>query len=96
MFCRVSHIEVNNHKVSNLIKSVTLAKVDQVKREMAYHGDTINAPARKQEEGNNYHVNLLISAEARNVLTLNDFSALRSLGSLKLRGRKEDIEVFTM
>ncbi|CAN5406988.1 adenylate cyclase Cya2 [soil metagenome] len=76
--------------------TVTLTEVGQVKREMAYHGDTINTAARLEAECNGLQVNILVSKAALDALTLNDYTGLRPLGLVKLRGRVEEIEVFTI
>ena len=63
---RKNHYESNygfipQFKAGLNLGSVTVAEVGEIKREIAYHGDTINTAARIQAKCNEYQCDLLAS-----------------------------------
>ncbi|SHJ06866.1 adenylate cyclase [Pseudozobellia thermophila] len=73
-----------------------VAEVGSVKKELAYHGDVINTAARIQEECNNHKASLLISETLLNELDLGSTYLPTSLGSILLKGKHSEINVYTI
>ena len=73
-----------------------VAEVGSVKKELAYHGDVINTSARIQAECNSYNVSLLISEKLLKDLQLDKFSISRSLGNVRLKGKKEEVKIYAV
>ena len=66
------------------------------KREIGYFGDTINTAARIQEACKEYKHSLLVSGELLSRMDLQPTYSTVSLGKVRLRGREEEIELFTV
>ena len=60
------------------------------KKEIAYHGDTINTAARIQSKCNDFDRVLLISRELQKMLENNSFR-FEDLGSIPLKGKKNKV-----
>ncbi len=75
---------------------VTATEIGDIKREIAYHGDTLNTASRIQDLCNKYSSKMLISEKLNNVLgNLNGFVS-REEGELLLRGKKENTRIFSV
>ena len=73
---------------------VTVVEVGNLKREIAYHGDTINVAARIQEQCKTFERTLLISDKAYNrIMDMPNYS-FENVGEFVLRGRKKSIQLF--
>ena len=70
---------------------LVVVEVGSVKKELAYHGDVINTTARIQDQCNRYGMDLLISQQLLQDLTLNGQYELEEIGSLILKGKKEEL-----
>lgn len=75
------------------VGQVMVTEVGKYKKEIAYHGDTMNTTARIQAQCNTYQRGLLISGVLKDQLTGYSF---RSLGKVTLRGKSAPIEVFSL
>ena len=73
---------------------VTAVEVGDIKREIAYHGDTINTASRIQDVCNTYGENLLISSDVANSPSVRNTYHVKSMGSLALRGKEQPTEIF--
>lgn len=74
---------------------ITTVEVGVVKREIAYHGDTINTAARIQGLCNQYNSSLLVSDSVKSVLpNLEADYKIESLGKIALKGKDELVELF--
>lgn len=73
-----------------------VAEVGVVKKELAFHGDVINTSARIQAECNKHNVAVLISEELKDALQIDNEYSTRSIGNLLLKGKKEELNVFTI
>lgn len=69
------------------VGSVVVAEVGEEKREIAYHGDTINTAARIQSECGKQEEEILISNELCALLTPNDNYEFISKGEVQLKGK---------
>tara|TARA_R110002073_G_scaffold14554_3_gene59378 strand:+ start:1094 stop:2134 length:1041 start_codon:yes stop_codon:yes gene_type:complete len=74
---------------------VTVTEVGKYKKEIAYHGDTINTAARIQEKCNELKQELLISENLKNKLSTSGFT-FNKLGSIELKGKEEQVLLFAV
>ena len=74
---------------------VVATEVGKYKKEIAYHGDTINTAARIQGKCNEFKQELLLSESLKNKL---DPTAIefQLLGSIPLRGKRADVNIYTI
>jgi adenylate cyclase len=75
---------------------VTTGEIGVVKKEIIFTGDVLNATARIQGLCNTYGVDLLLSADLKEYLQLGPDMEFRSLGKSELRGKREEVELFTI
>jgi adenylate cyclase len=76
------------------IGPVTVVEVGSTKREIAYHGDTINVASRIQEQCKIFNSSLLISEDVyEKVKELKDYR-FKNVGEFVLRGRKNSIQLY--
>ena len=76
--------------------NVTTGEIGAIKKEIIFTGDVLNATARIQGLCNSYKVELLISADLLKNMDLDPEFQVRPLGQSELRGRKENIELYTI
>lgn len=72
---------------------IIVTEVGRLKREIAYHGDTINVASRIQGKCRELDSELLISKIARDKISSNDYT-FKSLDFIQLRGKSESTEIF--
>ena len=75
---------------------VTAVEVGEIKRDIAYHGDTLNTAARIQSICNKYNKSFLISQDIKNSTDLENIYNIESLGQITLKGKDIPIEVFSL
>ena len=75
---------------------VITGEIGDVKREIVYHGDTVNTAARIRSECTTFKKNLLLSGELLNKLTITDYLSPQSIGTIRLRGKVEEMELFSI
>lgn len=75
---------------------VTTAEVGEIKKEIAYHGDTMNIAARIQEKCNHFDRTLLISELFHKELSFHSAFDLELMGDELLKGKHEAINVFAV
>ena len=75
---------------------VMAGEVGVVKREIAFSGDVLNTTARIQSKCNELGVNVLLSEKLVRALPVPMQRAARILGSLPLRGKADEVVVYTM
>jgi len=76
--------------------TVTTGEIGVLKKEIIFTGDVLNTAARIQGLCNTYNVDILISDQLRNKLMSDAEIQTQTLGSTELRGRKENVELFTV
>lgn len=74
---------------------VTVTEVGKYKKEIAYHGDTINTAARIQGKCNEFDQELLISENLKNKLENSTFE-FEPLGNIPLKGKAKEVEIFAV
>jgi len=74
---------------------ITVTEVGKYKKEIAYHGDTINTAARIQGKCNAFKQEFLISEGLKNELDNSDFG-FDKLGSIDLKGKEEQVALYAV
>lgn len=74
---------------------VTATEVGRYKKEIAYHGDTLNTAARILAKCNEFNEMILISDNLRKLVITTDFQ-FKPMGNVPLRGKKETVEIFAV
>jgi adenylate cyclase len=75
---------------------VTTGEIGALKKEIIFTGDVLNATARIQGLCNQYNVDLLISGDLMKNSTIDTEFQIKSLGENELRGKKENIALYTI
>ncbi|WP_323756052.1 adenylate/guanylate cyclase domain-containing protein [Roseivirga sp.] len=75
---------------------VTVAEVGEIKREIAYHGDTMNITSRIQEKCNHYDRLLLVSECYYDKISHQKGHVQELLGEEELRGKNELIKIYAI
>ncbi len=79
------------------VGEVTVTEVGKYKREIAYHGDTINTAARIQGPCNALEQDLLLSAQLADALSSADGPYQFSpIGSVPLKGKQQPVTICTV
>lgn len=74
---------------------ITIAEVGKYKKEIAFHGDTINTASRIQGLCNKFHQDLLISALLVQRLNI-DEKFVKEEGVVNLKGKSEAVKVYSV
>ena len=85
---------VPEFKVGANLGSITVAEVGDIKREIAYHGDTINTAARIQSVCNKYGKSFIISENLKDQIEWDESFITEFLDSIKLKGKEMEIKLF--
>lgn len=75
--------------------TVTSTEVGKYKREIAYHGDTLNTAARIQAKCNEYRAELLIGESLIDHLEGSSYLT-KQIGNLQLRGKQTEVGIYTV
>lgn len=75
---------------------VTTAEVGEIKKEIAYHGDTMNIAARIQEKCNDFDRTFLISEFFHSELQSNGVFDLELMGEEQLKGKRQKISIYAV
>ena len=75
---------------------VTTAEVGEIKKEIAYHGDTMNIAARIQDKCNDFDESLLMSEFFHTQLTSDEAFEVRLMGEELLRGKNKTVKIFAI
>jgi adenylate cyclase len=78
------------------IGEVTTGEIGIIKKDIIFTGDALNTTARIQGLCNKYDVDILISEDLITALQLGNEFQIVSLGKNDLRGKVEDLELFTI
>lgn len=81
-------------KASVHLGKITVAEVGDIKREIAYHGDTINIAARIQSLCNKYNKLFLISNALKNSLPQVNPYKIEFVDETILKGKTEKIKIY--
>jgi adenylate cyclase len=83
-------------KASVNIGEITVAEVGDIKREIAYHGDTINTAARIQEMCNMYKSSFLISEALNEYVKKSELFSTTFLDEKLLKGKTKLVKLFSV
>ena len=72
---------------------VTAVEVGDIKRDIAYHGDTLNTASRIQSICNNYDKKFLSSVYVLKNMQINKAFKVESMGTVMLKGKTETVEI---
>lgn len=75
---------------------VTAVEIGDIKRDIAYHGDTLNTAARIQSVCNDYQKKFLISAYALDSLDPQHQIKTEAIGDILLRGKSVKVGIFSV
>lgn len=78
------------------IGQVTVVEVGEIKRDIAYHGDTLNTASRIQAVCNEFNKRFLVSNTVLERLALGKEIDTESLGSIQLRGKVAKIDITSL
>lgn len=78
------------------VGKVVVAEVGDIKREIAYHGDTMNTAARIQGQCNTVGKDLLISHALLERLTLDGRYSSQHEGDIPLKGKSEKVNIYSV
>ena len=87
---------VPEFKASSHVGIITVAEVGDIKREIAFHGDTINTAARIQTKCNVYNKNFLISESLKDNLEQDDRFVIDFVDETILKGKAEKIKIYSV
>jgi len=85
--------EIPQFKAGLHMGKVTAVEVGDIKRDIAYHGDTLNTAARIQSICNNYDKRFLSSVYVLNNVKVNNLFKIESIGAVILKGKTEAVEI---
>ena len=83
-------------KASVNIGEITVAEVGDIKREIAYHGDTINTAARIQEMCNVYKSSFLISEALNEYIKKSDLFSTTYVDERLLKGKTKLVKLYSV
>jgi adenylate cyclase len=72
---------------------VTAVEVGEIKRDIAYHGDTLNTAARIQSVCNEYDHDFLVSMALLEYTPIANRYTAKSLGMISLKGKVQAVEI---
>jgi adenylate cyclase len=75
---------------------VIVGELGDVKKEIAFLGDTVNTTARIQQAAKNYEKDLLVSKHLFDKFSLPDNYHWESLGNIHLKGKENTIELISI
>lgn len=73
---------------------IIVTEVGDIKRELTYHGDTINTTARIQEKCNELHSDLLISDSLHSIIKPYTEYHFEDVGGISLKGKANDVRLY--
>lgn len=75
---------------------VTAGLIGDIKRDLVYHGDTVNTAARIRSECSAINRDVLVSGNLLSRLPSTDLPEMESMGKILLRGKAEEVELFAV
>ncbi|MDH3253040.1 MAG: adenylate/guanylate cyclase domain-containing protein, partial [Ignavibacteria bacterium] len=87
---------VPGFKAGYHVGPVIAGEIGDAKKDIVFHGDTVNTAARIRSECTRLGRDLLFSGDLRRRLTGMDGLIPESVGKIRLRGKQEEIELFTL
>jgi adenylate cyclase len=91
-----NHGRVPQFKAGLYMGKVTPVEIGEIKRDIAYHGDTLYTAARIQGMCNEYDKKLLVSGYFFDVSNVNEPFQTEKLGMIKLKGKVEPVGLWSV
>lgn len=85
--------QVPEFKAGLHMGKVTVVEVGNIKRDIAYHGDTMNTAARIQSVCNQYNKRFLTSKYVFENSDIEKYYNTESLGLIELKGKNQPVEI---
>ena|SRR2546426_1811459 len=76
--------------------TVTAGLIGDIKRDMVFHGDTVNTASRIRSECTVVKRDLLLSGQLLEQLSISSYLTPETMGRIKLRGKEEEIELYSI
>jgi len=70
--------------------------IGDIKRDMVFHGDAVNTASRIRSECTIAGKPMLLSGDLLKHLNISDYLTPESMGKIRLRGKEEEIELYTI
>ena len=78
------------------VGKVIVGEIGDYKRDIVFHGDTVNTASRIQVECNNYNRRLLLSNTLLDLLELKGIYISEYITKIQLRGKEEVLELYSL
>jgi adenylate cyclase len=88
--------QVPHFKAGLHMGKVTAVEIGEVKRDIAYHGDTLNTAARIQSMCNDYNKKFLISSYFAELSNVDSQFATTTLGNILLKGKTTTVGIVSI
>ncbi|MBC7934520.1 MAG: adenylate/guanylate cyclase domain-containing protein [Rhizobacter sp.] len=75
---------------------VTAVEIGEIKRDIAYHGDTLNTAARMQSLCNEYKKKFLVSNYFFEISKMNEHFKTENMGMITLKGKKMSVGILSV
>jgi len=85
--------QVPEFKAGLHMGKVTAVEVGDIKRDIAYHGDTLNTAARIQSVCNKYNKKFLTSTYVLEITGLQKYYETELIGMVELKGKSKPVEI---
>lgn len=76
--------------------TVTSGLIGDIKRDIVFHGDTVNTASRIRSECTVVKRDLLLSGQLLDQLSISSYLTLENVGRIKLRGKEDEIELYSI
>lgn len=83
-------------KAGGNIGDITIAEVGDFKREIVYHGDTINTASRIQSVCNTFRKSFLISEDLKNEIEMSAMFNADFIDTIKLKGKEKEMSLYNV
>lgn len=95
-YYRTNYGFLPDFKASVHTGKVTVVEIGEIKRDIAYHGDTLNTAARIQSVCNEYKKDFLVSEHLFEKFGVDPRMKIEPLGKILLRGKTERVGVVSL
>jgi adenylate cyclase len=92
-YYRTNYGFLPDFKASAHMGKVTAVEIGEIKKDIAYHGDTLNTAARIQSVCNEYNKDFLASETLLEKIAIDPRMTIASLGMILLRGKTEKVGI---
>ncbi|HET6272693.1 MAG TPA: adenylate/guanylate cyclase domain-containing protein [Bacteroidota bacterium] len=76
--------------------TVIAGLIGDIKRDIVFHGDTVNTASRIRSECTVVKRDLLLSGHLLGQLSISEYLTPENMGKIKLRGKEEEIELYSI